>query len=198
VPRRTPCITGASRPQRAGSRWPRTRPESRRGTAWLSQVCGRRRPVSEAQKGGDLQRKRILATLIRGMATARCRPSGGAQAGAAGLTPTTIDDGLSTEGRSSRRAPAASSQRSPTGTASGRMLLADGGGLLSPQSVHLMTTDHLTKGQRQASMLFLEGAGRGLRRRRRGRRAATAGSAAPARPHTSRPRPSASSSHSYR
>src|SRR5438128_2909090 len=44
----------------------------------------------------------------------------------------------------------------------GRMLLADGDGLLSPQSVRLMTTDHLTQEQRQASMLFLEGAGWGF------------------------------------
>ena len=36
----------------------------------------------------------------------------------------------------------------------GRMLLADGGGLLSPQSVRLMTTDHLTQEQREA--LFRE------------------------------------------
>jgi CubicO group peptidase (beta-lactamase class C family) len=44
----------------------------------------------------------------------------------------------------------------------GRMLLADGAGLLSPQSVRLMRTDHLTQEQRQASMLFLEGAGWGF------------------------------------
>jgi CubicO group peptidase (beta-lactamase class C family) len=44
----------------------------------------------------------------------------------------------------------------------GRMLLADGAGLLSPQSVRLMTTDHLTQEQRQASILFLEGAGWGF------------------------------------
>jgi CubicO group peptidase (beta-lactamase class C family) len=44
----------------------------------------------------------------------------------------------------------------------GRMLLADGGGLLSPESVRSMTTDHLTKEQRQASTLFLEGAGWGF------------------------------------
>jgi CubicO group peptidase (beta-lactamase class C family) len=44
----------------------------------------------------------------------------------------------------------------------GRMLLADGGGLLSPRSVRLMTTDHLTQEQRQASTLFLEGAGWGF------------------------------------
>jgi len=42
-----------------------------------------------------------------------------------------------------------------------RMLLADGGGLLSPDSVRLMTTDHLTQEQRDASTLFLEGAGWG-------------------------------------
>jgi CubicO group peptidase (beta-lactamase class C family) len=44
----------------------------------------------------------------------------------------------------------------------GRMLLADGGGLLSPESVRLMTTDNLTQEQRQASTLFLEGAGWGF------------------------------------
>ena len=42
------------------------------------------------------------------------------------------------------------------------MLLADGGGLLSPESVRLMTTDHLTQEQRDASTLFLEGAGWGF------------------------------------
>src|SRR5437763_3715206 len=44
----------------------------------------------------------------------------------------------------------------------GRMLLADGGSLLSARSVHLMTTDHLTQEQRDASTLFLEGAGWGF------------------------------------
>jgi CubicO group peptidase (beta-lactamase class C family) len=44
----------------------------------------------------------------------------------------------------------------------GRMLLADGGGLVSPDSVRLMTTDHLTQEQREASTLFLEGAGWGF------------------------------------
>ena len=44
----------------------------------------------------------------------------------------------------------------------GRMLLADGGGLLSPRSVRMMTTDHLTQEQREASLLFLEGAGWGF------------------------------------
>jgi CubicO group peptidase (beta-lactamase class C family) len=44
----------------------------------------------------------------------------------------------------------------------GRMLLADGGALLSPESVRLMTTDHLTQEQRDASTLFLEGAGWGF------------------------------------
>jgi CubicO group peptidase (beta-lactamase class C family) len=43
----------------------------------------------------------------------------------------------------------------------GRMLLEDGGSLLSPASVRLMTTDHLTPEQREASRLFLEGAGWG-------------------------------------
>ena len=43
-----------------------------------------------------------------------------------------------------------------------RMLLADGGGLLSPDSVRLMTTDHLTQEQRDASTVFLEGAGWGF------------------------------------
>ena len=44
----------------------------------------------------------------------------------------------------------------------GSMLLAHGGGLLSPNSVRLMTTDHLTTQQRDASTLFLEGAGWGF------------------------------------
>ncbi len=44
----------------------------------------------------------------------------------------------------------------------GRMLLAEGDGLLSPESVRLMTTDHLTREQRDASTLFLEGAGWGF------------------------------------
>jgi CubicO group peptidase (beta-lactamase class C family) len=44
----------------------------------------------------------------------------------------------------------------------GRMLLADGDGLLSPESVRLMTTDHLTRQQRDASTIFLEGAGWGF------------------------------------
>ena len=47
-----------------------------------------------------------------------------------------------------------------------RMLLADGsfGGrqLLSPASVRQMTTDHLTRAQREASRLFLEGQGWGF------------------------------------
>jgi CubicO group peptidase (beta-lactamase class C family) len=44
----------------------------------------------------------------------------------------------------------------------GRMLLGDGGGILSPKSVRLMMTDHLTQEQRDASTLFLEGAGWGF------------------------------------
>jgi CubicO group peptidase (beta-lactamase class C family) len=44
----------------------------------------------------------------------------------------------------------------------GRMLLDDGGELLTPESVRLMTTDHLTRGQREASTIFLEGAGWGF------------------------------------
>jgi CubicO group peptidase (beta-lactamase class C family) len=44
----------------------------------------------------------------------------------------------------------------------GRMLLDDGAGLLSPKSVRLMTTDHLTASQRDAGALFLEGAGWGF------------------------------------
>jgi CubicO group peptidase (beta-lactamase class C family) len=44
----------------------------------------------------------------------------------------------------------------------GRMLLAGGGALLSPRSVSSMTTDHLTHEQRDASTLFLEGAGWGF------------------------------------
>ncbi|HWN31141.1 MAG TPA: serine hydrolase domain-containing protein [Pseudonocardia sp.] len=47
-----------------------------------------------------------------------------------------------------------------------RMLLAEGavGGrqLLSPESVRLMTADHLTQAQREASLLFLEGQGWGF------------------------------------
>jgi CubicO group peptidase (beta-lactamase class C family) len=43
----------------------------------------------------------------------------------------------------------------------GRMLLEDGAGLLSRKAVRLMTTDHLTAEQRDASTLFLEGAGWG-------------------------------------
>jgi len=44
----------------------------------------------------------------------------------------------------------------------GRMLLADGDGLVSPRSLRLMTTDHLTQEQRDASTVFLEGAGWGF------------------------------------
>ncbi len=44
----------------------------------------------------------------------------------------------------------------------GRMLLAGGGGLLSAESVGLMTTDHLTDAQRRGATLFLEGAGWGF------------------------------------
>jgi CubicO group peptidase (beta-lactamase class C family) len=44
----------------------------------------------------------------------------------------------------------------------GRMLLAEGGDLVSADSVRLMTTDHLTQEQRNASTLFLEGAGWGF------------------------------------
>jgi CubicO group peptidase (beta-lactamase class C family) len=48
----------------------------------------------------------------------------------------------------------------------GRMLLAEGAAngtqLLSPGSVRLMTTDHLTQAQREASTLFLEGQGWGF------------------------------------
>jgi CubicO group peptidase (beta-lactamase class C family) len=43
-----------------------------------------------------------------------------------------------------------------------RMLLADGGELLTPESVRLMTTDHLTAAQRANSTLFLEGQGWGF------------------------------------
>ena len=43
-----------------------------------------------------------------------------------------------------------------------RMLLADGAGLLSPASVRLMTTDHLTDAQRAVGELFLEGQGWGF------------------------------------
>jgi CubicO group peptidase (beta-lactamase class C family) len=44
----------------------------------------------------------------------------------------------------------------------GRILLLEGGGLLRRESVRLMTTDHLTQEQRDASTLFLEGAGWGF------------------------------------
>jgi CubicO group peptidase (beta-lactamase class C family) len=44
----------------------------------------------------------------------------------------------------------------------GRMLLAHGGELLSANAVRLMMTDHLTQEQRDASTLFLEGAGWGF------------------------------------
>jgi CubicO group peptidase (beta-lactamase class C family) len=43
----------------------------------------------------------------------------------------------------------------------GRMLLADGGELLSSDSVRLMTADHLTPEQRGAGAIFLEGQGWG-------------------------------------
>ena len=43
----------------------------------------------------------------------------------------------------------------------GRMLLADGGELLSSESIRLMTTDHLTAEQREAGGIFLEGQGWG-------------------------------------
>jgi CubicO group peptidase (beta-lactamase class C family) len=42
-----------------------------------------------------------------------------------------------------------------------RMLLSGGGDVLTPESVRLMTTDHLTPDQRAASELFLEGQGWG-------------------------------------
>jgi CubicO group peptidase (beta-lactamase class C family) len=44
----------------------------------------------------------------------------------------------------------------------GRMLLADGRGVLSPEAVRQMTTDQLTPAQREASALFLEGQGWGF------------------------------------
>lgn len=43
----------------------------------------------------------------------------------------------------------------------GRMLLAGGGAVLSPESVRLMTTDHLTAAQREEGSLFLQGQGWG-------------------------------------
>ncbi|MGW3109739.1 serine hydrolase [Streptomyces sp. NPDC001100] len=43
----------------------------------------------------------------------------------------------------------------------GRMLLAGGGTVLSPASVGLMTTDHLTADQRAEGHLFLQGQGWG-------------------------------------
>jgi CubicO group peptidase (beta-lactamase class C family) len=44
----------------------------------------------------------------------------------------------------------------------GRMLLRGGDGLLSREAVRVMTTDHLTQEQRDASTVFLEGAGWGF------------------------------------
>jgi CubicO group peptidase (beta-lactamase class C family) len=44
----------------------------------------------------------------------------------------------------------------------GQMLLANGDPPLSPESLRLMTTDHLTQAQRDVSTLFLEGAGWGF------------------------------------
>ena len=44
----------------------------------------------------------------------------------------------------------------------GSMLLANGGGLAVAELGALMTTDHLTRQQRDASRLFLEGAGWGF------------------------------------
>ena len=44
----------------------------------------------------------------------------------------------------------------------GRMLLDGGGSVLSRNAVRLMTADHLTAAQREASTLFLEGAGWGF------------------------------------
>ena len=43
----------------------------------------------------------------------------------------------------------------------GRMLLAEGGGVLSAEAVRLMSSDHLTAEQRAASTLFLDGKGWG-------------------------------------
>jgi CubicO group peptidase (beta-lactamase class C family) len=43
----------------------------------------------------------------------------------------------------------------------GQLLLAGGDGLLARESVRRMTTDHLTQAQRDASTIFLEGAGWG-------------------------------------
>ena len=44
----------------------------------------------------------------------------------------------------------------------GRMLSGEGPRVLSDESIRLMTTDHLTAGQREASTLFLEGQGWGF------------------------------------
>ena len=52
----------------------------------------------------------------------------------------------------------------------GRMLLADGGGLLSPESVRLMTTDHLTQAAARRVDAVPRGSRLGLRRLRRSRR----------------------------
>ena len=44
----------------------------------------------------------------------------------------------------------------------GRMLLADGGDVLRPESVRMMMTDQITREQSEAASLFLEGAGWGF------------------------------------
>jgi CubicO group peptidase (beta-lactamase class C family) len=44
----------------------------------------------------------------------------------------------------------------------GRMLIADGAGILSPESTRLLMGDRLTEEQREASTLFLEGDGWGF------------------------------------
>ena len=43
----------------------------------------------------------------------------------------------------------------------GRMLLADGGGLLSPESVRRMTSNHISRAQSDEAAIFLEGEGWG-------------------------------------
>ncbi|MFB9689862.1 serine hydrolase domain-containing protein [Amycolatopsis plumensis] len=47
-------------------------------------------------------------------------------------------------------------------TAFGRMLVRGGAGVLTPEAVRLMTTDHTTAAQREIGALFLEGQGWGM------------------------------------
>ena len=110
-----------------------------------------------------------------------------------------VGDGSGPNRRSSRRAPAACSRRSPTGTASGRCC-SRAAPALSPRSVRLDDDGPPDAGTAGGLDAVPRGSGLGLRRLRRNPTAATAGSAAPARLPTSRPPParSASCSRSYR